>query len=88
MKRLENLPILWRNFAANVLPEAPVQSKDWEGGVKLTLIYLEFPSKSNRLFRNMDDDGSKSLSLDEFKKGITEFGIDMEEDVNFTLYEV
>lgn len=30
----------------------------------------------------MDDDGSKSLSYVEFKKGIHDYGVDLEEDVS------
>lgn len=33
----------------------------------------------------MDDDGSKSLSYDEFKKGIFDYGLDMEDDVSKVL---
>ena len=32
-----------------------------------------------RLFRNMDDDGSKALSFSEFQKGVYEYGVDIEE---------
>ena len=35
-----------------------------------------------RVFRIMDDDGSKRLDFDEFKKGIHDYGLVMEEPVS------
>ena len=35
----------------------------------------------HRVFRIMDDDGSKSLDLDEFKKGIHDYGVSVEAGV-------
>jgi len=35
-----------------------------------------------RLFRIMDDDGSKSLDFDEFKKGLRDYGLSIEESVS------
>ena len=32
----------------------------------------------------MDDDGSKSLDFREFKKGVHDYGIDMDDDVSAT----
>ena len=37
-----------------------------------------------RLFRIMDDDGSKSLDFSEFKKGIHDYGINMDDEVCHT----
>lgn len=36
----------------------------------------------HRAFRNMDDDGSRTLNFDEFKKGIQDYGLNMEDDVS------
>ena len=36
-----------------------------------------------RIFRIMDDDGSKNLDYAEFKKGIRDYGVSLEEDVSF-----
>ena len=33
-----------------------------------------------RMFRRMDDDGSKNLGYDEFRKGIEETGLELSED--------
>lgn len=35
-----------------------------------------------RVFRIMDDDGSKKLDFDEFKKGIHDYGLVMDEPVS------
>ena len=35
-----------------------------------------------RVFRIMDDDGSRSLDFNEFKKGVREYGLFMEPQVN------
>ena len=37
---------------------------------------------SCRLFRNMDDDGSKRLDYEEFKKGIHDYGLSLEDSVS------
>lgn len=34
-----------------------------------------------RVFRNMDDDGSKNLDMEEFKKGIKDVGVQISEKV-------
>ena len=39
---------------------------------------------SLRTFRIMDDDGSKSLSYDEFKKGVRDYGVGLTESVRYT----
>ena len=38
----------------------------------------------DRAFRIMDDDGSKSLDFQEFRKGIHDYGVDLEIDVSCT----
>ena len=38
---------------------------------------------SLRTFRIMDDDGSKSLSYDEFKKGVRDYGVGLTESVRY-----
>ncbi|XP_045160226.2 calcyphosin-like protein [Mercenaria mercenaria] len=40
-----------------------------------------------RAFRIMDDDRNRSLSFEEFRKGITDYGLQMEEDVTKKLFE-
>ncbi len=41
-----------------------------------------FSPVSYRLFRNMDDDGSKNLDYAEFKKGIHDYGLGFEDSVS------
>lgn len=33
-----------------------------------------------RIFRNMDDDGSRNLNYDEFQKGLNDFGVSLEDE--------
>lgn len=40
-----------------------------------------------RLFRNMDDDGSKSLNYEEFDKGIHDYGLSMDKSVIKELFQ-
>merc|ERR1712168_772854 len=40
-----------------------------------------------RSFKIMDDDGSKSLSFKEFKKGLHDYGMDVELDEAKTIFE-
>ena len=35
-----------------------------------------------RVFRIMDDDGSKSLNFEEFKKGLHDYGTNVDEEVS------
>ena len=39
----------------------------------------------NRVFRIMDDNGSKSLDFDEFKKGLGDYGLVVSSDVSSKL---
>ena len=41
-----------------------------------------FSTTPARVFRIMDDDGSKSLDFDEFKKGLRDYGLSIEESVS------
>ncbi|XP_011881244.1 PREDICTED: calcyphosin-like protein isoform X2 [Vollenhovia emeryi] len=40
-----------------------------------------------RVFRRMDDDGNKNLSLEEFKKGIEETGLELSDDETNELFQ-
>ena len=40
-----------------------------------------------RMFRRMDDDGSKSLGYEEFSKGIRETGLELEEEGYMQMFE-
>lgn len=44
------------------------------------IIYFFFGFLKNRIFRNMDDDGSKALNEYEFTKGIKEMGLELKND--------
>ena len=46
-----------------------------------TLMYVLVVMSTYRIFRVMDDDGSKKLDYDEFKKGIHDYGLVMEDPV-------
>ena len=39
-----------------------------------------------RVFRNMDDDGSKGLDFNEFKKGVHDCGLSLTKEVNKAYY--
>ena len=41
-----------------------------------------YPSPNCRTFRIMDDDGSRSLDFQEFRKGIHDYGIDLDNQVS------
>ena len=39
------------------------------------------------MFRRMDDDGSKALGYEEFKKGVRETGLEMEEEGYMEMFQ-
>jgi hypothetical protein len=51
---------------------------DWAGEIAGTVISVTI--RGCRMFRRMDDDGSKNLGYDEFRKGIDETGLELSED--------
>ena len=46
------------------------------------VVHYLLPCTVHRQFRNIDDDGSKSLDYEEFKKGLQDFGLTFADDVS------